>query len=411
MRFRVAAVLALLAVVVIVFQSLVMIWLLDRKEEEFIAAQLNDQIAYSMEVWRKSPDLAFPNTPAMWLYRIGHGQAPVNVPPFLANLGAGNHEVFLGSKEYHVAVREDDQARYILAYDVEEHEGRRETLILVTLLSAGVLALLTLVAGYLLSGRLTRHLETLAQRVGQGAPERLYEAGMEDEVGELAQALDRYRDRMNDVLERERAFAANLSHELRTPLTGVRTDAELVAGWPDLPEPVARRAQRIVASVDRINGLANSLLLLAREARPGSETDIALAAAIGSVWASLRLASPGAGELTMDVDPSVVVHGDPTLFDLVMRNVLDNALRYSDGGTIACRLAGNRLSVTDSGPGFAEGELAQVFNRFFVGERGAHGLGLALVRHVCLASGWTVSARNAPAGGGELTIDFGAALR
>ncbi len=411
MRVRVATVLAVLAVVVILCQSLVMIWLLDRKEEEFIAAQLNDQIAYSMEVWRKSPDLAFPNTPAMWLYRIGYGQAPINVPPFLANLGAGNHEVFLGSKEYHVAVREDDQARYILAYDVEEHEERRETLILVTLLSAGALALLTLVAGYLLSGRLTRHLETLAQRVGQGAPERLYEAGMEDEVGELAQALDRYRDRMNDVLERERAFAANLSHELRTPLTGVRTDAELVAGWPNLPEPVARRAQRIVASVDRINGLANSLLLLAREARPGSETDIALAAAIRSVWASLSLVSPGAGELTMDVDPVVVVHGDPTLFDLVMRNVLDNALRYSDGGTIACRLAGSRLSVTDSGPGFAEGELAQVFNRFFVGERGAHGLGLALVRHVCLASGWTVSARNAPAGGGELTIDFGAALR
>ena len=410
MRLRVATVLAALALLVILIQSLVMVWLIDRKEEEFIDSQLNDQIAYSMEVWRKSPDLAFPNTPAMWLYRIGHGQPPANVPPFLAKLQVGNHEVFLGSKEYHVAVREDDQARYILAYDVEDHEDRLDELIFVTVLGACGLGLLTLLAGYGLAGRLTRRLEVLADKVEKESPDRLREPGMERELGALADALDQYRTRQGEMLERERAFAANLSHELRTPLTGIRTDAELLASLPDLPEAVERRATRIVASVDRINALASSLLLLAREARPGAAAEILLQPAIVSIWESVQLASPQVVEFILDVPESAVIIGDPVFFDLVLRNVLDNALRYSDEGRIVCRLNGSRLSVTDSGPGFSAGELEQVFNRFFVGQRGTNGLGLALVRHVCLASGWRVSARNAPAGGGELTIDFGRLL-
>ncbi len=410
MRLRIAAALAALVLLVILIQSLILVYQLDRKEEEFINTQLNDQIAYSMEVWSKSPDLAFPNTPAMWLYRIGQGQPPVNVPPFMAELKPGNHEVYLGSKEYHVAVREDGQARYILAYDVEDHEDRLDELIFVTVLAAVALALLTLLGGYLLAGRLTRRLETLADKVEQEIPGFLREPGMEREVAALAEALDHYRTRQGEMLERERAFAANLSHELRTPLTGIRTDAELLASLPDLPEAVGRRATRIVASVDRVNALASSLLLLAREARPGAATEILLRPAIVSIWESVQLATPKAVEFILEVPETAGIKGDPVFFDLVLRNVLDNALRYSDEGRIVCRLNGTRLSVTDSGPGFTAGELEQVFNRFFVGQRGANGLGLALVRHVCLASGWRVSARNAPAGGGELTIDFGRLL-
>lgn len=410
MRLRIAVSLAALTLVIILAQSLVMFWLFDRKEEQFINTQLNDQIAYSMEVWRKSPDLAFPNTPAMWLYRIGQGQAPVNVPPFLAELNPGNHEVYLGSKEYHVAVREDEQARYILAYDVEDHEERLSELLLVTVLAAAGLGLATLMAGYLLSTRLTRRLETLADKVEQEFSGTFQEPGMAREVDALAQALDDYRARQNEMLERERAFVANLSHELRTPLTGIRTDAELLAAIPNTPEAVGRRAERIVATVDRVNALANSLLLLAREARPGSITEIVLRPAILSIWSSVLLASPKAVALDLQVDAAAVVYGDPVFFDLILRNVLDNALRYSDAGQIVCALSGSCLRVVDAGPGFAPGELEQVFSRFFVGPRGANGLGLALVRHVCQASGWRVSARNAPAGGGELTIDFGPPL-
>lgn len=414
MRLRIAASLAALAFVVILILSLSLVFLLHEKEEEFIENQLSDQIEHSMAIWRKSPDEAFPNTPAMWLYRVprgesgGHGKT--DVPPAFANLQVGNHEAFIGSKEYHVAVREDDQARYILAYDVEDHESRLSSLVWITAAASVLLCLLTWVAGYLLAGRLTRRLESLASRVGGADATSLVEPGMERELHALAAALDQYRQRQTQMLERERAFAANLSHELRTPLTGIRTDAELLASLNGLPEAVARRSERIIGNVDRINDLGSSLLMLAREARPGAAEEIRLRPAIESVWESVLLASGKTARLQLEIPDGASLLADPTLFDLVLRNLLDNALRYSEQGDVGCRLDGSRLAVCDSGSGFAEPDLERVFDRFFIGPRGTHGLGLALVRHACLACGWAVSARNTGQGG-EVVVDFAGSLQ
>lgn len=410
MRFRVSAAVAALVLLVILLQSVAMVLLLHEKEEAFIEKQLGDQIAHSMEIWRHSPNTALSSTPAMWLYRVGKGESGSRVPPLFGGLEVGNHEVYLGSKEYHVAVREDDGARYILAYDVEEHESRLNNLMLITVMASVVLGLFTLLAGYLLAGKLTGRLERLAARVGEEVPGPLAEAGMERELLAVAAALDSYRERQSLMLERERAFVANLSHELRTPLTGIRTDAEMLAASPNASEAIIRRGNRIVSSVDRINGLANSLLLLAREAKPALPEEIRLAAAIGSVWESLLLIAPKPLGLRLDIPEGSTVNADPMLLDLVLRNVLDNALRYSETGQVICRLNGSCLAVIDSGPGFAEGELARVFDRFFVGQRGVNGLGLALVRHVCSACGWQVSAANVAAGGGQVSVDFGSAL-
>lgn len=410
MRFRVAASLAALALLVLVAQSVAMILLLDEKEEEFIENQLSDQIAHSMAIWRQSPGAAFPNTPSMFLFRVEKGEAGNHVPPLFAGLKVGNHELHQGDKEFHVAVREDEGARYILAYDVEDHESRLDSLMLLTVTASVLLGVLTLFAGYLLAGRLTRRLERLAKRVAADAPGPLAEPGMESEVQAVAEALDQYRARQTATLERERAFAANLSHELRTPLTGIRTDAEMLATLPDATEAIARRGNRIISSVDRINGLASSLLMLARETKPGLSEEIRLQPAIESVWASLMLATPKPVGLRLEIPEASTLRADVSLFDLVMRNLLDNALRYSESGEIVCRLSGSRLSVRDTGPGFAEGDLERVFDRFFIGSRGVNGLGLALVRHVCTASGWTVSARNAPEGGGEVSFDLAGSL-
>jgi signal transduction histidine kinase len=106
----------------------------------------------------------------------------------------------------------------------------------------------------------------------------------------------------------------------------------------------------------------------------------------------------------------VILRGDDTLTSVLVRNLLDNALRYSEEGEIVCALDGSQLVVADCGPGFAEADLAHVFDRFYTGPRGRHGLGLALVQHVCAASGWQVSAGNAATGGARVVVELGASL-
>mgnify|MGYP002377792335 CR=1 FL=1 len=412
MRLRIALALGALSLVVILAQSLTMLAVFDQTEEEFIDQILTQQLAHSMAVAKTAPESAFPNTPTMQLYRIGPGIAPADgVPAEVVSLPIGNHEIHLAGREAHVAVRQDGSARYILVYDVEDHEERLLSLLLLTLTAGTLLALLVLLAGYALAGRLAGRLERLAARVDNpdGAP--LAEPGMERELLAIAVALDRYRKRQQEALDRERAFAANLAHELRTPLTAIRTDAELLAALPDVPEAVRRRANRMIQGVDRINALGSSLLLLSREAGPALLEEIRLRPAVSAVWESLAQSAGKPVGLRLMIPERTALTTDPTLFDLVLRNLLDNALRHSDRGEIVCALEGSRLSVSDCGAGFAEDELPHVFDRFFSGPRGRHGLGLALVQHVCRACGWRVSAGNAATGGGQVTIDLGDSLQ
>jgi len=412
MRLRIAAAVAALTLLAIIAQAFAMLTIFDEKEEEFIEEILGQQIAHSMALWQTAPESAFPNTPDMQLYRIAKGAPPAaGIPADVARLPVGNHEIARDDHEFHVAVREDDGARYILTYDVEDHETRLRELMLITATAGGLLALLVLLAGYLLAGGLASRLERLAARVGEPGNTPLVEPGMERELLAIADALDRYRRRQEAALAREQAFAANLSHELRTPLTAIRTDAEMLAALPGLPEAVARRANRMIGSVDRINALGNSLLLLGREARPALLEEIRLRPAFAAVWEALTIAHPKPVRLRLEVPEGSAAAADPALFDLILRNLLDNALRYSEAGEIVCALEGSQLLVTDCGPGFAEADLAHVFDRFYTGPRGRHGLGLALVQHVCAASGWQVSAGNAATGGARVVVDLGASVR
>lgn len=407
MRWHIAVSVAIFVVLVILAQATAMLLMFEEKEEGFIDDILSQQIAHSMQVWRTAPETAFPNTPDMRLYRIAHGAEADGVPPRFRQMPIGNHEFIEGGREFHVAVRADDSARYVLIYDVEEHEDRIKGLKVVLVTSTLPLALVTLLLVFGLSGRLANQLEALAASVQRGGGGHV-QRGMERELLAIARALDAADARQAELLARERDFTANLAHELRTPLTGIRTDAELLLALPGLPDAGQRRAARIIDSVDRISRLSSSLLVLAREAVPKLLEPVRLAESISAVWGDVADGKQLALDNAVPADVSVLA--DPALLELVLRNLLENAVRHSAAGCIGCRVEGAQLEVRDAGPGFTPEELPHVFERFYRGEGGRHGLGLALVRHVCTACGWEVSAANHADGGAVITVDFGASM-
>jgi signal transduction histidine kinase len=411
MRFRIAVSVTAVLVVLIVAQSLALVRLNEEMEEEFIDGTLDEQLHYSIEHSRRLGTLIGPQTPNMTLYRFAPGETPPQgLRPELAALAVGDHEDWSAGRELHVAVREADGQRYVLIYDESEHRERESAVVATVVIGGLVLTALSFLLVYAIAARLTRGLETLAERVEEGRDgEPFAEDGLDAELLVVARALDRAEARQAAVLARERDFNANLSHELRTPLAGIRSDAEMLLIDPALSDKARRRAERIIATTDRTTTLAHSLLLLAREARPQALEPIDLGAAVRQAWARLH---PPAAEVeapSIRIDPGAEVVADPGLLALVLRNLLENALRHGEGRAIEVVLEGRRLEVRDRGPGFGAEDPMRSFERFRRGgSKPGHGLGLALVRHICTACGWTVRAANRADGGACLTLDFGA---
>jgi two-component system sensor histidine kinase MprB len=116
--------------------------------------------------------------------------------------------------------------------------------------------------------------------------------------------------------------------------------------------------------------------------------------------------------IELSTEPTVV-RGEPARIQRAVSNLIDNALKWGPvDGTVAIELRGGQLTVRDHGPGFAEADLPHVFDRFYRADRAralpGSGLGLAIVRQAAEAHGGTVAAQNAPGGGAQVSVSFGA---
>jgi signal transduction histidine kinase len=265
-----------------------------------------------------------------------------------------------------------------------------------------VLSLASLSLGYWLAGRLLHQLENITQRLKRNDETPLNEPGLDREVSLLADALDRYRQRNRDLLDREREFTANVSHELRTPLTRIRTSAELLAEDPALSEGGRKRAGRIIASVDAMESRLRGLLFLARELTLDQRKPLDLAKHVEAAVAPLRQACNERGvRIETEIGGHPTVDADAVLLQLLLDNLIGNAARYTEQGRIVVSFADGELTVGDTGPGIPPEHVARVFERHYRASDlpGGMGLGLSIVKRVCDAHGWTCSIDSCVAGG------------
>ncbi len=222
--------------------------------------------------------------------------------------------------------------------------------------------------------------------------------------GALLVLIDQTEIRRLETVRRD--FVANVSHELKTPLTSISGYAETIL--TDRPEPdVARRfLETILSNARRMQRLVDGLLDLSRiesgRWQPELE-EVDVAVTIEDVWGgAAERAAARRVELSLDVAAGAEsVAADPDGLRQVLRNLIDNALRYSPpGGRITCRSRrdgeGTVISVSDTGPGIAGEHLPRIFERFYRAdhsrsrEEGGTGLGLAIVKHLVEAHGGRV---------------------
>ncbi len=237
------------------------------------------------------------------------------------------------------------------------------------------------------------------------------------EVAPLVDALNRLLVRLQAAFATQRAFVADAAHELRSPLTAVRLQLQLLDRAPD--EPARREARvQLGAAVERAIHLVEQLLTLARnEPRsPHAElTPVALdAAAADGVGDNHALAADRGTTLSLDAQPGILIQGDREALRVLVRNLVDNALRYTPpGGRVQVRCNSSAetalLEVIDTGPGIAAQDRERAFDRFYrranAPEEGT-GLGLAIVKAIADRHGASVGLGDASGGGLQVSVSF-----
>jgi two-component system sensor histidine kinase MprB len=300
-----------------------------------------------------------------------------------------------------------------------QNELDRLLVVLVVVSSAGVLFALLL--GLLVAGAALRPIRRLTRAVEKvkktGDLHERIEVGKQDEIGRLAGALNSMLGVLEATQRAQRQLVADASHELRTPLAGLRTNVEVLA--ENEPLPSATRDQLvddIRLQFDDLTSLISDLVDLAREdegARSGESYEIVYLDDIVMTCVNrLKLAYPGIlMESNVEVTPLM---GSRARLERAAFNILDNAAKWSPAGRpIQVNLAGNKLSVRDSGPGMSPRDIEHAFDRFYRGQASRQvpgfGLGLAIAHRIVESHGGSITIESELGSYTLVTVDFSSA--
>jgi signal transduction histidine kinase len=288
--------------------------------------------------------------------------------------------------------------RLLVSRDISDATAFRNR-VKVTLLWAGLVALgVGLLGGTAMSRNLLRRVEQVnrtSERVMAGnLSDRIPLDGTSDEFDQLAANLNRMLDQIERLMTAMREVTDDVAHDLRTPLSRLRVRLELalLGGTGGSAQTEAIRSA--IEEADRLLATFNALLSIA-ELESGTRRDESEVLDLSEVARSAaELYEPVAEEkgfvLSVVTAPGVRVRGSRHLLSQALANLLDNALKYADGGEIQIRVLHGQgraaLEVTDRGQGIPEAERETVFNRFVRLERSrstpGNGLGLCLVRAI-----------------------------
>jgi two-component system sensor histidine kinase QseC len=335
----------------------------------------------------------------------------------------GFSDATLGGKRWRVFSTWDDERRFVVQVG-ERDEARREittgvaTSLLVPLLFA--LPVLGLFIGFTVA-RTLRPLSALGREVETRKPgdvTALETAGAPDEVMPLVRSLNKLFTRIATLVENERRFTADAAHELRTPLAAVKAQAQ-VAQVAANSEERRRALDNVLAGCDRATRLVEQLLTLARleadQIRTHAERCDLRALAQRAIAELAPAALSKEIEIELEGDSAVEIECHPALIAILLRNLIDNAIRYSgrDGRVhvVVASVARTRtITVTDEGLGIPIEERANVGRRFYRApgtDASGSGLGLSIARRIAEIHGGELSLADNPAGRGlQVTVTF-----
>jgi len=312
--------------------------------------------------------------------------------------------------------------RVHIGMPMEKFQEETADLLIAIGIALAVSLLFLVLVSYLVAGRILKPVGTinsLAREINEKTLDRRIPVGESiDELSALSETLNRMFDRLQHSFSRQKQFIADASHELKTPITLLRLFAEESMHRQDLSESFRQRLIKLSATIFRMDRLVKNLLdLSALEHEDKLElSDFSLSEVVKTVmdeFYDLILAKKI--HFKANLSKTLRVRADREKLRRVLVNILDNAVKYNrKGGEIILDVSETdgtiNISLTNTGPGIPESDLARVFEQFYRVEKsrslklGGAGLGLTIVRRIVELHGGRVAIESKPGAWTTITV-------
>jgi signal transduction histidine kinase len=248
---------------------------------------------------------------------------------------------------------------------------------------------------------------------------RVTSVGADDELLVMTTSINRTLDRLETAFQTQEQFVLDAAHELRTPLSIIRSTFEVLENLPqDAEAERAGLSASLNRNVERMEVLVEDLLFLAKGENQYASESINLAEIIGEICLDLQtLAKVNEVSFTFQTSENIAFKGNSVLIDRLFRNLIVNAIQYSNkGGTVSISidrsLYEGKVSIADNGVGIHPDELPFIFDRFYRCDhsrsraKGGSGLGLAIVKHIANLYQATVEVQSQPGEGSTFIVSL-----
>lgn len=233
------------------------------------------------------------------------------------------------------------------------------------------------------------------------------------EVLSMINAVETFSERLAAFVERERVFTRDAGHELRTPVAVFKGALDLLEASGDRPPVEQKAIGRMRRTVQDMEALLETLLMLARETETSVPSEDVVVNDL--VLAQMELLTPqarGAGiALSLHEEAELRLRAPPKVVEIVIGNLMRNAVNYTREGEVAVTIDQRGVAVADTGVGMSGEELERAFDPFYRADesRGltrGHGLGLSIVKRLVRQFGWSISAHSRPGEGTTIEVRF-----
>jgi signal transduction histidine kinase len=304
-----------------------------------------------------------------------------------------------------------------LAVTTAAKDTTYQQLLIVSLISLAIFATVSMFLAWWMAGRVLRPVHTItatARRLsGENLSDRIALKAPPGELKDLADTFDAMLDRLEGLVSAQQRFVANSAHELRTPLAVQRAALEIGLADP-VSSKVARVRDKLLNVADRSERLIEGLLLLSTSDQGLDRPEPIDADEVVTTVVAEHAAMAADRDVTVETQVEEMrLDGDPTLFKHLVRNLVENALRYNvPGGKVHVRLDTRALEVRNTGPTVPADVIPHLFEPFRRMHPRRHtpgegtGLGLSIVASITHAHGGEVAARANPGGGLSIRVTF-----